>query len=114
MLYAKISPVATFTQSTGPFTAPTATQAEFITASARPYQAGAAKTRFEITFGNVKPSDQASAVNVFTQVSNTSVELTAEELAAWGTDDTILLSIIATKLGTTATEFVTIAGGERY
>lgn len=108
MLYAKISPVATFTQQTSPFTPPSVTEAQFLTAAARPYQAGAVKTRFEVVFGNIAPSAQAEAVNAFTQVSTTSVELTAEELADWGTDDSTLLAAVATKLGTVATEFVTI------
>ena len=34
--------------------------------------------------------------------------MTAVELANWGTDDTVVLTDIATKIGTTATEFIEI------
>lgn len=108
MLYAKISPVATFTQQTSPFTAPDSTIAEYITAIARPYQVGAPSTRFEIQYGNIVSNEQANVVEVFTTLSNSNVELTAEELASWGTDDTVLLSIIATKIGTSAVDFKTV------
>jgi hypothetical protein len=32
------------------------------------------------------------------------VKLTSEELATWGTDDSVVLDLIAAKLGTTVTE----------
>ena len=36
--------------------------------------------------------------------------INAVELANWGTNDTVVLTDIATKIGTTATEFIEIAG----
>ena len=107
MLYAKIDPVATFTENTSPFTAPVAVQADYITAMARPYAAGAAQTNFEVIFGNVV-KDDAGVITNFTNVSNTSITLTKEELANWGTNDDVLLTTLALKIGTVAVEFVTI------
>ncbi len=107
MLYAKINPIASFVQNTSPFTAPVATQAEYLTAMARPYAAGAAQTNFEVVFGNVV-KDEAGLIIGFTNVSNSSIVLTAAELVNWGINDDVLLTTIATKMGTEAVEFVTI------
>jgi hypothetical protein len=107
MLYAKINPVASFAQSTNPFELPITTTANYLTANANPYQAGANSTNFQVVYGNIAPSGQAEALDVFTMTSTTSLQLSSAELATW-TDDTVLLSIIATKLGTTATEFVSL------
>lgn len=105
MLLAKIDPKASFVQSTGPFTPPVTMEAEYFTALARPYVPGAAKTNFEVMFGNaVKKDDKTD----FTRVSSINVTLTAEELVDWGTDDSALLTAIAENIGTTITEFVTI------
>lgn len=107
MLYAKIDPVATFTENTSPFTAPIAKQAEYISALARPYAAGALQTNFEVIFGNVV-KDEAGLVVGFENISGTSVVLTKDELADWGTNDDVLLTTIALKIGTVAVEFVEI------
>jgi hypothetical protein len=100
MLYAKINPKASFVKQEGPFTAPVTVEADCLTALARPYAAGASKTNFEVQFGNVVLNEEGVVTSV-NQVSNTSVVLTAEELVNWGTDDSVLLETIATKLGTT-------------
>lgn len=113
MLFAKIDPIATFTQNTGPFTAPVAVQAEYLTALARPYAAGALQTNFEIAFGNIVKDAEGKAIGV-TNVSTSQLTLTKEELADWGTNDDILLTIVATKLGTTVTEFVTVISDRPY
>ena len=107
MLYAKIDPVATFTENTSPFTAPVAVQADYITAMARPYAAGATQTNFEVIFGNVV-KDEAGVIVGFENVSGSSVLLNAEELANWGTNDDVLLTTLALKIVTVAVEFVTI------
>ena len=110
MLYAKINPVATFVQNTSPFTAPVATQAEYLTAVAIPYAAGAPQTNFEVVFGNVV-KDEDDKVTKFINVSGTNIMLTAEELVNWGTNDDVLLTTLALKIGTLAVEFVEIESG---
>lgn len=107
MLYAKINPVATFTENTSPFTPPVSKQADYITAIARPYAAGAKQTNFEVVFGNVV-KDEAGLIVGFENISGSSVSLNAQELADWGLDDNVLLTTVAIKLGTEAIEFVTI------
>lgn len=101
MIYAKINPKASFVKQEGPFTAPVTVEAEYLTALARPYAAGAPKTNFEVQFGNAVLNEEGVIVSI-NQISNTSVQLTAEELANWGTDDSILLETIAVKIGTVA------------
>jgi hypothetical protein len=100
MLYAKINPKASFVQQEGPFTAPITIEAEYLTALARPYAAGALETNFEVPFCNPVLNEEGIIISM-TQVSNISLVLTAEELVDWGTDDSVLLEVIADKLGTT-------------
>jgi hypothetical protein len=100
MLYAKINPKASFVKQEGPFIAPVTVEADYLTALARPYAAGASKTNFEVQFGNAVLNEEGVVTSV-NQVSNSSVVLTAEELVNWGIDDSVLLQAIAAKLGTT-------------
>jgi hypothetical protein len=99
MLYAKINPKASFVQQSGPFSAPVIVEVEYLTALARPYAAGASQTNFEIQFGNAVLNEEGT-VTFIQQVSNSDITLTARELVNWGTDDAILLEVIAAKLGT--------------
>ena len=115
MLLAKINPAATFTSQDGPFAQPTVITAEYLTALARPYVAGAAQTNFEVVFGNYTPAVEASeGVQAqpaqFIRVQSSQVVLSAEELASWGTDDSVLLDAIASKLGTSVVETVVVEG----
>jgi hypothetical protein len=119
MLLAKISPAASFTSQSGPFTASETITADYLTALARPYIAGAAQTNFEVIFGTytaavagVEASEGVEAVEAqpakFNHIQSSSVTLTAEELAAWGTDDSVLLTAVASKLGTSVISTVTV------
>lgn len=115
MLLAKISPAATFTSQDGPFAQPTVITAEYLTAAARPYVAGAVQTNFEVIFGSyfsaVEASEGVEAQPArFQHIQSSQVVLSAEELASWGLDDSVLLDAIASKLGTSVIETVTIAG----
>ena len=99
MLYAKINPKASFVQQLGPFTAPVTIKAEYLTTLARPYAAGASQTNFEIKFGNAVLNEEGIVTSI-NKVSQSSLVLTAEELVNWGTDDAVLLEVVAAKLGT--------------
>ena len=121
MLIAKTNPAATFTSQDGPFAQPTTITAEYLTAAARPYVAGAAQTNFEVIFGNYTPAVEAVVASEgvpavpaqpakFNRVQSSNVVLSAAELSAWGTDDSVLLDVIAAKLGTAVTETVVIEG----
>lgn len=114
MLLAKINPAATFTSQDGPFAQPTIITAEYLTALARPYVAGASNTNFEIQFGNYIPAvdgEQAQPAK-FNHVQSSQLVLSAQELASWGLDDSALLEAIALKLGTAVVETVEVAGNQ--
>jgi hypothetical protein len=119
MLIAKISPSATFTTQSGPFAQPETITADYLAAMARPYVAGAAFTNFEVQFGTHTPAVQAVEASGsveavqgqparFQRIQSTQVRLSAQELANWGTDDSVLLEAIATKLGTSVVETVVV------
>lgn len=123
MLLAKISPEATFTSQAGPFAQPTIITAEYLTALARPYIAGASQTNFEVIFGSYVPviagveaSEGVEAIQAqpaqFIRVQSSQIVLSAEELASWGTDDSILLEAVASKLGTSVIGTVTVQGNQ--
>jgi hypothetical protein len=111
MLYAKINPKASFVKQEGPFTAPITVEAEYLTALARPYAAGAAQTNFEVQFGNVILNEEGIVISI-QQVSNSQLMLTAKELVNWGADDSVLLEVIAAKLGTVVESTIDIAGNQ--
>lgn len=108
MLYTKISPAATITKQTSPFESETIS-ADFMTAIARPYGAGASSVNFEVIFGTIKLDENNVPVS-FDRLFTSSTTLLSTELSGWGVDDSNLLEVIAIKVGTTATEFVTIEG----
>jgi hypothetical protein len=116
MLLAKINPAASFTSQSGPFAATETITADYLTALARPYIAGAAQTNFEVIFGTytaavagVEASEGVEAQPAkFNHIQSSSVILTAEELAAWGTDDSVLLTAVASKLGTSVLSTITV------
>lgn len=109
MLLAKINPAATFTSQDGPFAQPTIITADYLTALARPYVAGADKTNFEIQFGTYVPAVEGQSAK-FNRVQSSQLVLTADELASWGTDDIDLLDAVASKLGTSVVETVEVDG----
>jgi hypothetical protein len=123
MLLAKINPAATFTSQDGPFAQPTIVTADHLTALARPYVAGADKTNFEVIFGtyvpavaSVEASEGVEAVQAkaarFIGVESSQAVLTAEELVSWGLDDSVLLEVVASKLGTAVVETVVVEGNQ--
>ena len=102
MLLAKISPAAKQIVQTSPFES-SEVSAEYMSALARPYALGASKVNFEVVFGNLVESTRPGSEEVaqqFVRVTSANVELEGEALASWGTDDSVVLSAIAAKLGT--------------
>jgi hypothetical protein len=78
-----------------------------MTAIARPYAPGAEITNFQVQFGTLVKNEEGVVQSFFNQL-NTQVSLTKEELSSWGTNDDVLLTIVASKLGVTATEFIEV------
>ena len=109
MLLAKINPAATFTSQDGPFAQPTIITADYLTALARPYVAGASRTNFEIQFGTYVPAVEGEHAK-FNHVQSSQLVLTSQELASWGTDDVALLDAVASKLGTSVVETTEVEG----
>jgi hypothetical protein len=102
MLLAKISPAAKQIVQTTPFES-SEVSADHMVAIARPYALGSSKVNFEVIFGNLVESPKPGSEEVAQQlvrVTNANVQLEGEELASWGTDDSVVLSAIAAKLGT--------------
>jgi hypothetical protein len=111
MLLAKISPAAKQIVQTSPFES-SEVIAEYMSALARPYALGASKVNFEVIFGNlveVGQPDSEEKVQHFSGVTSSSVVLEGEELASWGTDDSVVLNAIAAKLGTSVVSTVSVS-----
>ena len=104
MLLAKINPAAKKTTEVSPFSSTTITL-DYMTAIARPYVAGASQTNFVIEFGAIIEED--GVVTSFNSRTQTNLNLTSEELSSWGTNDEVLLTIIASKLGVSIEEYKT-------
>lgn len=105
MLYGKIIPAATFVKQVTPFET-TSTNANYISALARPYGLGAKKVNFEVLFGNIHQNENGE--NQFERVSSYPVMFEENELGDWGVDDTVMLNKIAEKLNVTISDFITI------
>jgi hypothetical protein len=105
MLVGKINPTAKFQKQTNPFSQPEVIEANHMSVIGRPYIAGAAKNRFQVVFGNLEVKGKKTRLQ---ELGSSDLELTSEDLATWGTDDTILLTIAAAKLGVAVSDFVEV------
>jgi hypothetical protein len=104
MIYAKINPVLSMARQSGHFNPDiTYVTASLMMASATPYNLGAEKVQFRVSFGEIL-SNQGGDRQRFEAVHMENIELTSDELQDWGTDDSIVLEIIADKKGTTIVE----------
>lgn len=99
MLLGKLATPAIKVVQNGAF-ATTAIPAEYLVVSTERFVIGEPKASFELRFGNVIIEEKER----FDIVLRQNFELTSDELATWGTDDSVLLDIIAAKLGTSIIE----------
>ena len=111
MLYAQISPSAKAIHQSTPFTSVT-TEADYMTVLARPYGAGATKINFEVIFGTITNIGQNGEPK-FTSVTTSNLVLQGTDLAQWGTNDEILLQVVASKLGVSVLGYETIESTDR-
>jgi hypothetical protein len=102
MLLGKLATPAIKVYQNGAFSSTTAT-AEYLIVSTQRYIIGEEKTEFELRFVNIITENEEKRFDI---ILREILEMTAEELANWGTDDSVLLDIIAAKLGTSITEKV--------
>jgi hypothetical protein len=102
MLLGKLASPAIKVYQNGAFNSTTAT-AEYMVVSTQKFIIGEDKATFDLRFGNVVTENEKERFDI---VLRENIEMTSEELATWGTDDGILLDLIASKLGTSITEKV--------
>ena len=105
MLLAKINPAAEKVIEVTPFSS-TTISLDYMTAIARPYVVGSSQTNFALEFGTITEID--GVATSFQSRTQSNLILTSEELSTWGTNDEVLLSIIAGKLKVNVEKYVTI------
>jgi hypothetical protein len=98
MLVAKINPAVKLAKQDDLFNV-SSIEADSILVAARPYVLGSKDVNFEVLFGNVVDSEETGEKQ-FVTLSSQQLVLTSDEIGEWGTDDTIVLTAVATKLGT--------------
>jgi hypothetical protein len=102
MLLGKLATPATKVVQNGAFSS-TSISADHLVVGTERFVIGEEKVTFELRFGNVITENQKERFDI---VLRENITMTSEELALWGTDDSVLLDVIAAKLGTTITEKV--------
>jgi hypothetical protein len=104
MIYAQISPAAQKIEQITPFSSVTTT-ANYMVAFARPYALGANKVTFQVVYGIPEFTD--GTVSRFEGIAASEVDLDSSEISSWGTDDTVVFTQIASKLGISILSTVT-------
>jgi hypothetical protein len=105
MIFGKISPVLSMVTQDALFN-PTAefVTGSYITAVASPYPLGANRVNFRISYGNCE--FESGSVTSFKSIHQDNITLLEEDIASWGTDDSIILDLIAERQGTEVIELV--------
>lgn len=103
MLFGKISPQAVIPKMLSPFEQ-TEIVAEYITAIATPYKLGAHVVDFRVMYGNPVYNEENVVIR-YDIIYETYIQLSGQQIEDWGTDDSIVLTEIATEEGTTITQF---------
>jgi hypothetical protein len=102
MLLGKLATPATKVIQNGIFDTTTVT-ADYMVVSIQRFIIGFDEIALELRFGNVITE---SGEERFDIVLRQNLKMTSEELSTWGTDDSVLLDLVAAKLGATITEKV--------
>ena len=100
MLLGKLESPAVKVYQQGAFST-TAVPAEYMVVSTQKYVIGAEDVVFEVRFGNIITENNKERFDILIREN---VQMTSSELSTWGTDDSVLLDLIAAKLGTTVIE----------
>ena len=104
MLYAKISPAAQLVTQNGPF-GTTTKSAEYVAISALDYSLGANPVNLIVQYG--EPIFNGEQFLFFNPIIRQRLELTSEQLATWGTDDSVVFNIVAQNQGFEIVELLT-------
>jgi hypothetical protein len=103
MLLGKLSTPASKVYQAGPFET-TTILGEYITVSINTFVIGSSSVIFELRFGNIITENEQERFDI---VIRDLITLTNDELAEWGTDDAVLLDLVAAKLNNSITEKIT-------
>ena len=106
MIYAKINPTAKVAINNNPIN-PTITEMEYMTLFLRGYGIGSKKINIEVNYGNMINNIDGTPFR-FDKKFTSNVFLTDNDIATWGTDDSVLLPLIADKLGTQVIEIINL------
>ena len=102
MLLGKLAKPAKKVYQDGAFNSTIAT-AEYLNITASKYVIGEDKSHFDVRFGNIIIENEKERFDILLREE---VVMTTNELASWGTDDSVVLDLIAEKIGTTIVEKV--------
>lgn len=110
MIVAKINPPIKLAQQIDKFTYQEVTGSHMV-AFAERYILGNDGANFTVVFGNMVEVPSAGLEGnprtVFQRLHTETTQMSGEDIADWGTDDTVVLSKLAIKNSTNATEFIT-------
>lgn len=98
MKLAKITPAATYVESTTPFQS-TTIEAHYMAIRVKDWVIESPTFTFSLHFGNIKTNPNGRSE--FDSRLRHEITLTAEEVVTWENDDTILFDLVAQKLGIT-------------
>jgi hypothetical protein len=102
MLLGKLATPAVKVFQNGAFATTNAT-ADYMSVTAQRFVIGAEQVSFELRFGNVITENEKERFDI---VIRENIKMTSDELSTWGTDDSVLLDLVAAKLGATLTDKV--------
>ena len=100
MLLGKLAVAATKVYQNGAFSTRTET-AEYMVVCTSRFVIGETRINFDVRFGNILLEN---GIERFDILIRENITMENEELSNWGTDDSVLLDIIAVKIGATITE----------
>lgn len=106
MIYAKINPPAKTVTNNNPIN-PTIVELDYMTLYLRGYGIGSKRINIEINYGNVINNIDGTPFR-FDKKSSSNIFLSDVDIATWGTDDSVLLPLIAEKLGTQVIEIINL------
>jgi len=108
MIFAQIDPVLSMVKQDTLFNpTPEFVTGSYMTAVANQYALGANQVNFRVAYGNCEFDENGDVTN-FQAIHMDNIILSGEDIESWGTDDSIILDIIAEKQGT---EVVNVVSG---
>ena len=107
MLLAKINPAAITVRQSGPFEEPTHVLGDHMRVTAERYELGSNRVRFQVAFGYLEDRGKGQLPN-YQVIHFDSITLEGDDIETWGEDDTVIMSLIATKMNTSVESFQNI------